>query len=336
MSVHAPHESPRRAGREQLPSPRHLPIHNDSVEIPLLDGRQVPIRDLVDVEEFWVYSIDPETHAVVPGRGHSAHMTMEAQTIARVILDSGEVVTTTPDRRFMLRSGDYRMAQDLASGDSLTPLNRKIVEVHDKPYEKLWQPFYRYWELTHHAMDRYAHGPLLDGNIVHHRSENQFDNTPGNLEQMTRAAHLAHHGDLNGAEHIARLQEGSRRRWARPGEREKQAEFRRQFNLKMIAEGRLPGKPMRDWCATRENATAIHERYMSGESLTGLAAELGVSQSGLKLGFKRYGLPSRRQATLLNNHKVVCVEIVDEPQPVYELSVDQFHNFAIDAGVFVQ
>lgn len=327
------------SGKTVPRSLRHFPIHDaciiGSVEIPLLDGRQIPIQDLVGVDEFWVYSFDPETRAIVPGRGHSARMTMEAQTVARVILDSGEVVTTTPDHRFMLRSGDYRMAQDLAPGDSLMPLYRKVVQVHDKPYEKLWQPFYRYWELTHHTVDRYAHGPLLDGNVVHHHNEDQFNNTPGNLEQVTKGAHLAHHGDLNGETHLARLAEGSRRRWERPGERENAAARRRAFNLQMLAEGRLPTKPMRDWCATRESATAVHERYLSGESLRSLAAELGVSESGLKLGFRRYDLPSRRQAALLNNHKVVGVEFIDEPQPVYDLTVDHFHNFAIDVGVFV-
>jgi hypothetical protein len=326
-------------GRTVPRSLRHFPIQDaciiGDVEIPLLDGRQFPIRELIGVDEFWVYSYDSETRAIVPGRGHSARMTMEAQTIARVILDSGEVVETTPDHRFMLRSGGYRMAQDLAPGDSLMPLYHKTVMVHDKPYERLWQPFYRYWELTHHAMDRFAHGPLLNGNVVHHRNENQFDNRPENLEQMTRAAHLAHHADLNGAEHVERLLEGSRRRWERPGEREKASQRRRDFNLQMLAEGRLPTKPFRDWCATRESAVAVHERYMAGETLTALAAEFGVSQSGLKLGFKRHGLPSRKQAAELNNHKVVGVEFVDEPQPVYDLTVDTFHNFAIGAGVFV-
>ena len=92
-------------------------MHNDSVDIPLLDGRQAPIRDLAGMEEFWVYQSTRRPMPWCQGAAHSARMTIEAQTVARVILDSDEVVTTTPDRRFMLRSGVYRMAKDLAPGD---------------------------------------------------------------------------------------------------------------------------------------------------------------------------------------------------------------------------
>ena len=51
------------------------------------------------------------------------------------------------------------MAQDLVPGDSLMPLYRRVVKQHDKDYEHLWQPYYRYWEPTHHAVDRFAYGP---------------------------------------------------------------------------------------------------------------------------------------------------------------------------------
>jgi DNA gyrase/topoisomerase IV subunit B len=44
---------------------------------------------------------------------------------------------------------------------------------------------------------------------------------------------------------------------------------------------------------------------------------------------------SRREAASLVNHKVVSVEKLDETADVYDLTVDSYHNFALEAGVFV-
>ena len=79
------------------------------------------------------------------------------------------------------------MAQDLVPGDSLMPLYRRVVKQHDKDYEHLWQPYYRYWEPTHHAVDRFAYGPCSTAISFTDHNENQFDNTPGNLEPTRRS-----------------------------------------------------------------------------------------------------------------------------------------------------
>ncbi|KAA2267071.1 DNA topoisomerase [Solihabitans fulvus] len=42
-----------------------------------------------------------------------------------------------------------------------------------------------------------------------------------------------------------------------------------------------------------------------------------------------------REAASLVNHSVVSVQALDETADVYDLTVDQYHNFALEAGVFV-
>jgi DNA gyrase subunit B len=42
-----------------------------------------------------------------------------------------------------------------------------------------------------------------------------------------------------------------------------------------------------------------------------------------------------REAASLVNHSVVAVEVLDETADVYDLTVDGYHNFALEAGVFV-
>ena len=52
---------------------------------------------------------------------------------------------------------------------------------------------------------------------------------------------------------------------------------------------------------------------------------------------KENGFKSWDEFRYGNNHKVRCVIPVelDTPVPVYDLEVDQWHNFALSAGVFV-
>jgi hypothetical protein len=38
-----------------------------------------------------------------------------------------------------------------------------------------------------------ANGPLPDGMVVHHRNHDPMDDSIGNLEALTRAAHIKHH-----------------------------------------------------------------------------------------------------------------------------------------------
>jgi len=42
-----------------------------------------------------------------------------------------------------------------------------------------------------------------------------------------------------------------------------------------------------------------------------------------------------REASVMVNHQVISVEQVTETADVYDLTVDGYHNFALDAGVFV-
>lgn len=88
--------------------------------IPLLDGTEVPIKDLVGREEFRTYSYTPDGR-FQPGRGSDARLTRKNAELVRVTLDNGEVVRCTVNHPFMLRSGEYREASELRPYDSLMP-----------------------------------------------------------------------------------------------------------------------------------------------------------------------------------------------------------------------
>jgi len=104
---------------DSLQGPDYQCVTGDTV-VPLLDGTDVPIRDLVDRDKFWVYSINDDGE-VVPGLGHSARRTKKAE-VWEIELDSGEIVRCSDNHPFMLRDGSWKRADELEPDDSLLAL----------------------------------------------------------------------------------------------------------------------------------------------------------------------------------------------------------------------
>lgn len=125
-------------------------------EISLLDGREVPIKDLVDEEEFWVYSSTSDG-MIVPGRGHSCKKTRKNASLVKVTIDNGEEIKCTPDHPFMLRNGTYKEAKDLKEGESLMPLYRDVSDKETRSnvgtgYERFKDNNTGEWVFTHHRV----------------------------------------------------------------------------------------------------------------------------------------------------------------------------------------
>ena len=160
-------------------------------KVALLDGRNVPIKDLVDNGMFYVYSFDGKK--VVPGLAYAVRKTQRNAAIVRVTLDNGEAIRCTGNHLFMLRDGSYKRADELVSGTSLMPLYRKISKKGCPGYEMMYQPLERKWHYTHREMYKLAKGKLKKGYLIHHKNFNPLDNRPFNLRQMTFKAHADLH-----------------------------------------------------------------------------------------------------------------------------------------------
>lgn len=104
------------------PGERCLP--GDTV-IPLADGTEIPIKDLVGRETFWVYSYDHEADKIIAGKA-TAHLTAKDASLMKITLDDGSVVRCTPNHKWLLRDGSYKEASELTEGLSLMPLYRKL------------------------------------------------------------------------------------------------------------------------------------------------------------------------------------------------------------------
>lgn len=130
--------------------------------IPLLDGRVVPIEDLVGENEFWLYSYT-ENGEVGYGRGHSARVTREVTTLLEVTLDNGEAVRCTHNHPFMLKNGSFVRADELVDGMALMPQDFNQSHVIDVSEIMLDEPVPVY-DIT---VDGYHNFALAQGCVVH-------------------------------------------------------------------------------------------------------------------------------------------------------------------------
>ena len=174
--------------------------------IKLQDDRTLDLSTLIKEwesgkQDQWVYSIDPETKNVVPGKVVWAGVTRKNAELVRVWLDDGTYHDTTPDHRFMLRDGTYKKAEDLTQDESLMPLYTKLSSKEDGDsivgYEKIYDPATCKFLLTHRNNVIVNKGfDAIIGKVIHHADFNKKNNSPSNLVPMSWQDHQKLHGDL--------------------------------------------------------------------------------------------------------------------------------------------
>ena len=176
-------------------------------EIKLLSGGSLPIGRIVELWEtsernrnIWVYSCDPDSLKIVPGRVTNVFRTRKNAKLIRIHLDNGKYVDATPDHKFMLRNGKYLEAQYLKENDSLMPLyfrNTAIKTRNNITYKEVYDPHSGSWRLVHRMVTEKTNRICKNSGLhVHHIDRNPRNNHPDNLLICTQKEHMAIHGKL--------------------------------------------------------------------------------------------------------------------------------------------
>ncbi len=227
----------------------------------------------------------------------------------------------------------------------------------------------RRWYPTHIVV-RNAIG-LKDGSektVCHHKNYNRRDNRPDNLEMMTWEQHKKEHGEIGRAnllklwqneEFLAyRNSEEYRQKqsnvitesWQKPEVKEAHM---RGIQKRIAREGAYP-EAFRKW--NHSEANIEHLRSMSDnkeinrqksegakkfwDSAEGDALRERRKSQNLKTNHKRWHedrniIKDDCPLCCPNNHKVVRIEDTGKIEYVYDLTVEEHHNFALSSGVFV-
>jgi len=175
-----------------------------NVKVKLTDGRNLSFKDLVKEhkkgKKNYCYTIKEDGNIGI-GLITNPRKTNTNTEVIKVVLDNGKKIICTPDHKFMLRDGSYRMAENLKPEDSLMPLysqlSKKEGRITIEGYEMVLNPQNSHWIFTHLLADKYnlENEAYLenDGLNKHHVDFNKLNNNPDNIIRMHRADHMAYH-----------------------------------------------------------------------------------------------------------------------------------------------
>ena len=342
-------------------------------KISLLDGRECSIEQLIDEykdKSFWVYSCDKNQN-IVPGKAHHIR-SVGRRPILQITLDNGEMIKCTHDHKFLLRDGTYKQASELIVSDSLMPLYRKVKF---GKYEMVMHPSTQKYELTHHLIASSLLEKFInkseDKIIIHHKDFNSRNNNPENLEYMTWGDHTKKHQELislinKSTKARERSRELMNKLWEDKHEMmyEKALRNAAEYRERASKEGKLgfQDKEKYDWPSMQEKAMlkirGSHPNLSTEERLQRslrmkqywIENQEEMLQVAYKASLVAASKPitekqkfARRNNILIaqlalgekrQNHTIINIE-EKGVEDVYDLTVDEYNNFALSAGIFV-
>ena len=270
------------------------------------------------------------------------------------------VLEVTPDHEVRLASGEYVRADRLKPGDRVMALGRDMTRWG---YSRIYATGYPGPVREHRFVFEAVNGHLPEH--VHHIEGNKLNNLPENLLGLTNSEHVRHHvnGRMNAAER-SRLADIAKDSWVRDRDKRLRSIKRGDESSNWLGldrewmEGVLwenAGKPtaLRDvhgidyetactflkmhgiaWEAIAEDFTRAGEIidesfYEKTKKRTG--------ELGFNAGLKASGIGSRRwkkikarfedRPTTQHNHEILSVERTGRHVDVYDLEVEDTHNF---------
>ncbi len=315
------------------------PLRGDTL-IPILDGRSYTVKELCEKgEEFGVWACKPDGKVVAAKA--MAHRTQRNAPLVRVSIDDGRTVECTPDHRFMLRDGTYVEAAKLAPDVSLMPFySRRDKEGYTRIQQNYSGAVLRaHWIVARSGL--LGEIPNFDGQrtVIHHKNFDETDNRPENLQFMGDADHSRYHRSLVEKNSHWQSEEFERKRIAALGLKAATPEGHAEFAdraVRLNATIRADPSKQSRYVRTEEHRSAARERAarMYGCGICGKEVKSIIALAS----HHRWKHPERAwEEAYVNthNHKVVKVEELAEREDVYCLDVPVYHNFALDAGVFV-
>ena len=174
-------------------------------QIALADGRHLSFLELIAEQQqgkkHYCYTIRKNGQIGLAPILHPRQTQARAKVV-NLTLDTGEIITCTPDHRFMLRTGAYCRADQLSTQDSLMPLYRKNSDKNEvgitiQDYEMVWNPKTNSWLFTHLLADWYNLWQKKylknSGDHCHHLNFNKHNNNPENIFRLSAKDHLELH-----------------------------------------------------------------------------------------------------------------------------------------------
>lgn len=319
------------------------------------------LEDFKNGKDNYVYGFDDKN-----GTGFNAYKILDVfktktnTQVLRVTFDDGTKIRVTPDHLFLLRNGNWRQAKDLYPQHSL-----RAIYLNESKKGHLSNPYNSaHFKETfiHQGVARKYHGEIPEGYLVHHKDENKHNNYPDNLEIMSFSEHSTMHSKkhmseneearnrlanthierfnndpeyrANNLERLAKVQEEywnlPENKWKRIINSKKQMEsvtpMWMEKSLDIVKDLETMGLPFNkeNYMKRREEVTKGSMKYK----------EMAYNYYTL---LRKFDFDSELLAEALktHNHRIVSIEWVKAKEDVYDITVDEVHNFALSNGVII-
>ena len=303
----------------------------------------IQIKDLVGKKGIPVYAYNHEEGKVEVQTISEIFQTDTFAEVWEVEFDNGEKVRMTPNHRLMLRSGEYKELRECVVGESIMPMRiyqqksgssdrrEPFVNINlNRSIEKN-KDLSRYHERIResHLVAEWKYDERNDLH-VHHIDGDWNNNHPDNIKLMTNSEHRTFHL--------------SKKNWMKT-EDGKQWWSKNNPQLKKSIRVRTSKTVSNIWKERKRLGVEIRKKpdYMSDEQIINKAKQLScIDRKSLKEAglwdrvSKRLGGVFGLKELLANNHKIVSIRECKVNVPVFNLTVEPSHNYALSAGVFVK
>lgn len=218
--------------------------------------------------------------------------------------------------------------------------------------------------LDHRIVYQSVYGDLSDEYLVHHKDENHYNNNPSNLQKMTSSEHATHHCSFTDDDRRAGVKQRlenhklSGNSWPSGEGSPSWINLSKYQMLRMLAEnsGRSARVPM-DFATFKRKALlfnidlkAVKDRYdaegsyiskgriatVYNGSLASVACSFKINREKAVRLLKQRGIdnayvgpcrnPTGRKG-YVNNHIITKLEYLEDAVDVYDIEVEQHHNF---------
>lgn len=322
--------------------------------------------------QHWVYSYDIKSHKVVPGKVVAALLSGRNVNVIEVCLDNKQKIKCTPDHPFLLRTGEYVRADMLKRGMRLMPLyldeTKNGYEVCGSIRGK-WKCTFKQVDeyfngkskknyCVHHIdLNKKNNNPdnlrrmSVDKHFKLHQKFGHWSIFPEMAVEAGKKGLKTQWSGVLAKENRKRrgeffsnvLRSGmgaelSNRRWSKPGSKQRASVIL----TRRMNEGLASKLSKKRWArrgARKRHKNVMHDYWINRFPIENRSCLYCSKNFKVKCFSKRkfciaphawmYGRCKKNK-----NHKVISIKRVKNVD-VYDLSIENHHNFALSAGVFV-
>lgn len=233
-------------------------------------------------------------------------------------------VDLTPDHLVRLTDGTWQAVGALKVGDSVTALSRGKAQ----GYARLWPTGEPEITREHRFVFEQQHG--WSPEHVHHRNGNKLDQRLDNLEGKTASEHTAHHANNISEELRSKRSNYMRRRYQEGNGPKRKLGSEAPNWLGLTYEQVRAALEKNRWAVTPTARDMGHDFETFKRHLVRLGFNLGELKKlnrSLRKEEMRGAIAKARATKKVGNHTITRIEPLPDKVSVYDLTVEDTHNF---------